>query len=239
MHIVIDRKKLLFLPIKHENIFVIGDLVWIEAPRAHVHAAALDHSFLDGYTDLEMMLLYKNTVEERATRVGNGLRNILYEIADRMPVREVNAFELSRQAEQVPEKSKKGYLYNPGGLKPVCKNELFDLDPVKMSRAENETLIAARPRVRPPVVRLPPSATPTASSAAPRPVRAPTAPRQGGVRELVWAVADKLWEASGKPTDIPVVLKLRKEMMGVLESEHSVKRTSSSNELGQWQKARI
>jgi hypothetical protein len=48
-----------------------------------------------------------------------------------------------------------------------------------------------------------------------------------------------MWEAAGKPTDKAVVLELRKKMMAELEEKHSVKRTSSSNELGNWMKDRL
>ena len=55
----------------------------------------------------------------------------------------------------------------------------------------------------------------------------------------MWGVADREWEAAGKPNDVSVVLKLRKEVMNILEKDHAVKRTTSSNELGAWQKARV
>lgn len=239
MHVVIDRKTLRFLPIKHEDTRVVGDLVWIEAPQAHAHIVPLGYNFLNDYTDLELMLLYKNTTGEKASRVGDQMRGVLAEIAERIPVRVVDVFRLSRQAELVPEKTGRRYLYDPKNFKPQQVDDLFVLDPVLLPRSENESLIAVRPRIAP-VVPVAPAAN--ASVAAPvqaRPARAPAAPRQGGVRELVWAIADKMWEAAGSPTDASIVLPLRKEMMTVLESEHGVKRTSSSNELGQWQKARV
>lgn len=62
--------------------------------------------------------------------------------------------------------------------------------------------------------------------------------RSGGVRSVIWGHADRVWEAAGKPNDKAVVLQLRKQMMAELE-ELGVKKTSSSNELGNWMKARI
>lgn len=62
---------------------------------------------------------------------------------------------------------------------------------------------------------------------------------KGAVRDQVWAVADELWEAAGKPMDQKVVMKLRRVMMQKLESEFDVKLTTSSNELGNWMKARL
>ena len=58
------------------------------------------------------------------------------------------------------------------------------------------------------------------------------------MREKIWAVADRMWEEAGKPIEKGTVLALRKDIMNVLEQD-GVKRTSSSNELGNWQKARI
>jgi hypothetical protein len=47
-----------------------------------------------------------------------------------------------------------------------------------------------------------------------------------------------MWADAGKPTGASAVLALRKQIMNKLEEE-GVKRTSSSNELGNWQKARL
>ncbi len=62
---------------------------------------------------------------------------------------------------------------------------------------------------------------------------------RGAVRDQIWAVGDAIWEAAGKPTDKKVVLKLRKVAMEQLEKEFGVKVTTSSNELGNWMKARL
>lgn len=63
------------------------------------------------------------------------------------------------------------------------------------------------------------------------------APRASGTRDIIFGVADRMWEEAGKPTDKSIILKLRKEMMSVLESE-GVKRNTSSNTLGLWVKER-
>ena len=239
MHVVIDKAKMRFLPIKHEDHRVIGDLIWIEAPHEHVHAAPIDHNFLAGFTDLELMLLYKNTTGQPAMRVGDQMRNILMELAERIPVRVVNKFELDRQASLMPIHRSKRYLYAPGQFTAEEKQELFSLEPVTLLKAPDEAVIAARARVRPSNTPAPATATSAPAPAAPRAARAPSGPRTGGVRELIWAVADKMWAEAGSPKDAPTVLALRKKMMAVLEADHAVKKTSSSNELGNWMKARI
>lgn len=64
-------------------------------------------------------------------------------------------------------------------------------------------------------------------------------PRNGSTKETIWSVADKVWESQGKPTDVKLVLSIRKEVMTLLENDYGVKKTSSSNELGKWQKERL
>lgn len=60
----------------------------------------------------------------------------------------------------------------------------------------------------------------------------------GKTASQIWAVADQMWQSIGKPTDKATVLTLRKAIMDRLEAS-GIKRTSSSNELGNWQKTRI
>lgn len=64
-------------------------------------------------------------------------------------------------------------------------------------------------------------------------------PPANGNRLVIWKVADAMWEAAGKPLDVPTVLTLRKQIMVALETEHGVKRTTSSTALGLWQKERL
>lgn len=56
------------------------------------------------------------------------------------------------------------------------------------------------------------------------------------VKDQIHGIANEMWNAAGRPTDITVLRKLRKTMMDVLEQQ-GVKRTSASTELGQWQKS--
>jgi len=84
----------------------------------------------------------------------------------------------------------------------------------------------------------------------PMPVRAPAGPDhtvagtvalapKGGVRATIWEVADRMWEAAGKPKDQKDVLALRKQIMEDLLHVSAIKKTTSSNELGNWAKSRI
>jgi len=72
----------------------------------------------------------------------------------------------------------------------------------------------------------------------PRPQRLPNA-RRGSVGPLIHRVATEMWEAAGKPFDIPTILSLRQTIMKVLNDEHKIKISTSSNELGRWQKSLV
>lgn len=58
-------------------------------------------------------------------------------------------------------------------------------------------------------------------------------PRTSDTRDTIYATADEMWEAAGRPTEKSEVLKLRKKIMDALELQ-GVKRNTSSNTLGKW-----
>lgn len=64
-------------------------------------------------------------------------------------------------------------------------------------------------------------------------------PKTGTTKQLIWEVANAEWIKASKPITISEILKLRKLIMQILENDYQIKKTSSSNELGNWQKATI
>ncbi len=70
------------------------------------------------------------------------------------------------------------------------------------------------------------------------PAKVASAPRQGN-RVTIFEVADRMWNGAGSPRDISTVLQLRKTVMAELETNHGIKRTTSSTALGDWQKLRL
>lgn len=240
MRIVIDTQDLVFLPIKHPDLFVCANLAWIECyPGQHYLITSMDKSFLTGLTELERMILYKNTTGEIAKHHGPRLVSVLLELAHRIPVREVNPAEVDMQAAFVPEVRSERYLYNPGSKYPAIQPELFKLGPVRMAKASNENEIAAAPpQVAACAPIQVPATTPAPAHGAGR-TGAPSAPRRANVAEVVWEVADQFWESAGKPTDTKVLLALRRKIMDELEQKHGTKRTTSSNELGRWMKTKV
>jgi hypothetical protein len=63
--------------------------------------------------------------------------------------------------------------------------------------------------------------------------------RGRGVTDLIWQVADELWEAANKTQDKAAIKELRKTAVAQLIKEHSVNPTSASIGFGNWMKARL
>lgn len=80
---------------------------------------------------------------------------------------------------------------------------------------------------------LPQPATQAIAPAA-APKQAVSAPA-GKVSAVIWDTADKFWIAAGSPKEVKDIMKVRKETMDELE-KHGIKRTTASNELGNWQR---
>lgn len=240
MRVVIDTAALVFLPIKHPDLYVCANLAWIECfPGQHYMITAMDSGFLSGMSELDRMILYKHTTGETSKHYGKALKNVLLELANRIPVREVDPAKVDLQASKVYEVRSERFVYNPHGTSPIPMPALFKHDAIKLGKASNENQIAAAPpQVAPTAPIRVPAPTPAPSPGAGR-VGAISSPRQANVAGVIWAVADELWAANGKPTDTKILLALRRKMMDELEEKHSVKRVTSSNELGRWMKTKL
>lgn len=248
MYVGIDRDNLRFLS-KHTVYSIVSNVSWIEAPpRITLVVTQLGHpSFLRDFTDFELQLLYKNTtgIEPRGY-YRDAMRAVLLELAERLPMTDADEREARIQAQCLPPDDDRTYKYVKGALHPAVIPSLMPA--LSADRNENEEVIAAAVRLGPADSQKDPltntaARTRSRPSAAPRgqknTPRVPGVPRPGSVSEKIWVVADRMWEAAGKPTEKASVLALRKQMMDVLEKDYSIKRTSSSNELGNWSKARI
>lgn len=229
---------------KHENREVTANLAWIEGHEDGYEIGDYTaKSWLLGVPQHKLKKLYLN-ITGKDTAYGDAyLRAILSELCHRADVTECTATEVLAQAVYC-DKGSAQRRYRKGTGTPA--NELADWSErgLRVERRSDEATIGAAGYKH--YERS--GAMPTSDSASrvdsgqPRAVpanpRAPSAPRTGSVRDAIHAKADELWEEAGKPTDKSVVLALRKRIMDVLESE-GVKRTSSSNELGNWAKLRI
>lgn len=227
MYISIDLERLVLLH-KHPEVNVVCDLVLLEAPDSAICVMPQDDpAFSFPLTDMELGMLYRNTTGDDRDHNRQQLRALVQDLTDRLPVMDVNPFELDRQIAN--RKKEEALQYVKGSYLPGKPISVFgqQVEAPKDVDAVIER-VAPKEEARP--------AAPAKPPASPQP--APIAPA-GGMRATVWDVADQLWEREGRPTGKSEVLALRKRMMEVLETDHGVKRTSSSNELGKWQKNRI
>ena len=239
MFVSIDMDTLQFLH-KHHDQMVLGGLSFLEAPHHSIRNENVNSEhFLLGMTALEIRMLYRNTTGEDPTGSDDRvMREMLAMVAtDHMPPTLALAAEVEAQIAAVEDDLHNGipWKYALGAKVPAKAMELFPLHCKPLDAVDKHKCATLAPQRR-------------AAREAPKP-RAPVAPapsasaapkqRASSVRPTIWAVADEMWGAAGKPTDKTVVLELRKKMYDVLEEKHGVKRTSSSNELGNWMKDRL
>lgn len=239
MFVSIDMDTLQFLH-KHHDQMVLGGLSFLECPHHSVrNENANSEHFLLGMTPLEIRMLYRNTTGEDVTGSDDlVLREMLAMIVyDHMPPTLAIAAEVDAQIAAVEDDLYNGipWKYALGAKVPAKHIELFPLHCKPLDAVDKHKAATMAPQRR--AVREAPKPR-TAPSPAPSAPRVPKQ-RASSVRPVIWAVADEMWEAAGKPTDKTVVLELRKKMMAELEEKKGVKRTSSSNELGNWMKARL
>lgn len=236
MHVMIDRDGMRFIA-SHSQPVPLRMLSNVEYPHVSIvitHAEI--PADLDMLSDLELVMLYKNTTGANPeTSNRRQLQCACVLLAQQVPAFECNPFELEVQAGCIDANDKRAWKYVPGATRPILKTELFDA-PVRASiqwnGAEMQALQTAK--VRP--------ATLQAAQQRSSPVRpaspAPGAIPKGGNRAIIWKHMDQLWQASGNPSDLRLVLALRKQCMDQLHSQ-GVNRSTASCELGAWQKERL
>lgn len=222
MYVSLDMQNMRIVH-KHSSVNAVCGLVHIELPDVAVNVCPIDMT-VKHKTDLEIKMLFRSCFPGQADHMSvSEMKSKILQFAEEFPVTDLDELEVKRQADSIRDGDKKAYKYVKGSFRASRPAELF-------ADATGDAVRAG--------------ATVPASSAArlARPAAAPRAatgaPRASGVREKIWAVADRMWEEAGKPIEKSTVLALRKDIMNALEQD-GVKRTSSSNELGNWQKARI
>ena len=217
MYLSINMEKMEFC-YKHPEISVLFNLAHIEQPTDFVRISDED-SILKNLTELERKMLVRKYVPEQ---IHGDHAAALCGYVEQMSIADVDEDELEIQAKAISQRDHRAYKYVKGSIR---------------KRQEQQVLFQST---------APWMQTPQAQIAQPE-VKLEDAPvykqmtskaRSSNVRDTIWEKADEMWEAAGKPMDVSVVLKLRKEIMNVLEEE-GIKRNSASNELGKWQKARL
>lgn len=208
---------------KHSSVNAVCGLVHIELPDVAVNVCPIDMT-VTHKTDMEIKMLFRSCFPGQADHMPVAeMKSKILQFAEEFPVTDLDELEVKRQADSIRDGDKKAYKYVKGSFRASRPAELF-ADATGDAVRAGATVPASS------------AVWPVRPAAAPR--AANSAPRASGVREKIWAVADSMWEEAGKPTEKSKVLTLRKQIMDALEQQ-DVKRTSSSNELGNWQKARI
>lgn len=239
MFVSVDMDILQFLH-KHHDQETLSALSFLEAPHHSVRNENVDWDrFLIGMTPLDIRMLYRNTTGEDPTGTDDRvMREMLaMVVSDHMPPTLALKDEVLEQIEKVEHELRVGvpWKYALGAKVPAKAIELFPFHCKPLGPEQQQKAATLAPQRR--AVREAPKPR-NAPPPAPSP-RALPKQRASSVRPVIWSVADAMWAEAGSPTDKTVVLELRKKMMGVLEAEHHVKKTSSSNELGNWMKARL
>lgn len=255
MYVVLDLKNMRFL-FAHQSLPVVTNLAWLQCPNLQYSVYNTGaKGFLHDVNDFEMKTLYQNTTGQLASGwLGASMRGVLAELANRLPQADVVVFELDRQTHWADEQNNargeqnkrcEAYTYQRGAFVPL-KGEPT-LSALQASKGSDEPAaalygrgyyreaalrsapgVALPPQARPGTTTAPRAAAPHSPASAP-----PAAPRTGGIKEIIWKVADQMWESAGRPTGTQEVLALRRKIMDELEKQ-DVKRTTSSNELGKW-----
>ncbi|ARB11107.1 hypothetical protein JG012_00039 [Pseudomonas phage JG012] len=222
MYVSLDMQNMRIVH-KHSSVNAVCGLVHIELPDVAVNVCPIDMT-VKHKTDLEIKMLFRSCFPGQADHMPvSEMKSKILQFAEEFPVTDLDELEVKRQADSIRDGDKKAYKYVKGSFRASRPAELF-ADATGDAVRAGATVPASS------------AARPARPAAAPR--AATGAPRASGVREKIWAVADRMWEEAGKPIEKSTVLALRKDIMNALEQD-GVKRTSSSNELGNWQKARI
>lgn len=244
MYVLVDRR-LGAITHKHERRDVLGNLSWIECVNNAVTIPLGNPQHFMELDTNQLRSVYKSSTGKDIAGYGYALAKAVHDMAMRLPSTKAELLEVQAQRNKVMDGDKNCYRYVYGAYEPKVAND-WEPDPLKVEASEVEIASAAKYATAPTQAPAPAQSAAGVYSHEHKPVTTPRelgAPssghRQSGVREVVYKVADKLWEAAGKPTDLKIVLDLRKQMMTVLEAEHQVKRTTSSTTLGAWQKERI
>ncbi len=225
---------------KHEDHETVSALAWLEMPHKSVTVENTDREyFLCKATALDMRILYRNTTGEDITGTDHiVVREMLATLVDeKLKPTWARREEVLAQIDAVADDLEAGIPWNyaVGARKPAKQEDLFRSHCSPLSGEEAIEAATRAPQRRKVL------AAPTAAPKPPPALQPPPTAKQRmpSVRPVIWEVADTMWREAGSPTDKAVVLELRKKMMAYLESEKGIKKTSSSNELGNWMKNRV
>ena len=220
MFVSIDMQTLDILH-KHPKTAVLFNLAHIEVPKSFVKITDTVAA-VRGLTELERKMMVRKYAPDR---LHEDHEDVLCGYIDAMTVVDVDEEEVKLQASVIRPTDNHAYKYVKGAI--LKRKQPPPLTPQAQTTAA--PTVTPNPQQTPAITQI-------EQSEQYRQMTLKT--RSSGVRDAIWEKADEMWEAAGKPIDLPTVLKLRKEIMNVLEDD-GIKRNSASNELGKWQKQRL
>lgn len=238
MYILIDRNQMAITH-KHSDRRVLAGLSWIECTNAGVTMALTNIRPLQEFTTSELKRLYQNATGAELKAYANQMAQAVLDAAKRMPETVAKLEEVEAQMKLISDGDKSSFKYVHGAMSPESCPGLFEPPAIVVPRVEAEEARAQSGYSSGAFGATGPDHSAANTSAAPREPRAPSAPRAGGQRETIFRIADEMWTQAGSPTALHTVLDLRKRIMQELETNHDIKKTTSSTALGDWQKKRV
>ena len=240
MYILVDGDNMRALA-KHPNWQRLHDYGILTCSECSIVLPLDANELKKEFDDVQLQLLYINTTGnmDGATYARNVVCKVLVYYFNKMQETQIGE-NSDPQANWAIENGREGTcLYSNTGVHPTVHDgdaPYFKTLPDKTGESAIED--GATVEVTPGTQQAWRPGRDTSSTTAPSNSDRSTAPRASGTRDVIFEVADNMWEAAGKPTDPKVVLALRKEIMNALEQQ-GVKRNTSSNTLGAWKKERI
>lgn len=223
MYITINRETCVFTHVAQDYQTLLN-LCHIELSHVKAYILPVEDIKIDTHlTDLEMKLLYRNSVGEEYTgKSRSQLNSLVYEYVKTLPYTPWNRMEIELQASKIKEDNQGFYQYVQWLTTPYQVQELFEPVLTVIEDFPTVEIAMSAPYVPEPTI-----------TQVDKPMRT------GGSKDTIFSVADTMWEAANKPTEQSAILALRKKIMQVLENDYAIKKTTSSNTLGLWQKARL
>lgn len=200
MYISINLKKMRFLH-KHESFQTVANLDFIAGIEANLTSVSAPDIF-SGFTAHELTLLYKHTTNnDHIPAVGDSLRLVLMELAERFPATDVDALEAEQQASWIELNAGSGsdrHRYVRGASRPMRTDDMLFPDPMPFT--PEDAANAARKhgqRLQQRAAALAAATPPPSTSTAPAtPKAAPARPRSG-VCEQIWTILDTHLQQQG------------------------------------------
>ena len=239
MNVLIDMQSMKFLH-KAEDATALLLLAEIELPHVPVRCEPCDcHDFLKSRTDMEMFLLYKNSVGEHPKHLGDRLRAVMIELVSRMPELKLNRHDLQLQVNNIPKDDKRQYKYIPTAQYAQCPDDLFDVPAIAATASPHEQTAAAHgPRHM--AQELYPGVDHDAAylrAVSQMPKLTTNAPTPVAQAEL-FDIMDCIMDEAGRPNDPVALQKVMADIISALMESFNMGEKRAYNEFILWAQAR-